>query len=212
MSPNKITEEEVLAAILRGDPERGQAWEYVYKNWRNLWYKILLQAGGIPDEIDEAFSIACLSILKSAVRGTLNLHSATFRTYFVQCVVNAWYSLKGKAAKQANVAHRLSMDQTPGIEEVEEQKIGIGEFVFDGEIEKKELVGQLLKQLSQKCHKILLAYYFEEKSMAAISQIMGFANPHTAQKEKYKCLLKIHAFLKKQPAFHERLKDLKRYV
>jgi len=209
MLPQKITDDEVLPAILRGGVDLDAAWYHIHKHWRSIWFKVILSAGGEPDDIDEAYAMACETVFKAAKKGGLAMNTASFRTYFVRCVLNAWLKLKENETRRANLIEKIKAIYPD--DDLTLDSNDNGEQAQTEENEKKALVDKLLKQVTERCYKILLTYYFENKNMEFIQKIMGFESLITARKEKYKCMLSIHKFLETHPAFYHRLKELKRH-
>jgi len=56
-----------------------------------------------------------------------------------------------------------------------------------------ELIRQGLNHISDQCRQLLLYYYFEERSMTNIAEMMGFANDKVAKSKKYQCKKKLEA-------------------
>lgn len=73
--------------------------------------------------------------------------------------------------------------------EIEE---GIYLNVFDDEYEEKlKGVESSLDRLGDPCKSILEMYYYHDKTMDEISDILKYKNPHTVRNLKYKCLLRL---------------------
>ena len=53
--------------------------------------------------------------------------------------------------------------------------------------EQTELVRKAMGRIGEQCRRILLLFYWEEKSMEEIAAELGFANTDTAKSKKYQC-------------------------
>lgn len=209
MKTAEMTEEDVLPALIEGGEARNRAFEHMHAQWRPLWYKMASTAGATPDEIDEAFATACLSVLKAVSNKSLTrMHTATFRTYFVRCVINAVIGLKRESGRQKKIVAYLKSMYENDLSAFEAATIDRGDQLLKAEQEKQALIRKLLDQVTLRCREILTAYYFEELKMEHVAVKMGFGTAVTARKEKSKCLKRIHEFLAAHPAFYERLKEL----
>jgi DNA-directed RNA polymerase specialized sigma24 family protein len=53
-----------------------------------------------------------------------------------------------------------------------------------------------MDQLSPLCKKILLLYYYEDRSMAEISKMLDLANENVAKSKKYQCKKELEQLVK----------------
>jgi len=53
---------------------------------------------------------------------------------------------------------------------------------------KQEMVYPIVKQMKEPCNRVLSLYYWEEKNMKEIAQILRFKNESVAKTKKYKCM------------------------
>lgn len=66
--------------------------------------------------------------------------------------------------------------------------------------EKSQAVHNALQAINPNCKKLLLLFYFEERSMKDIAKQLGFANMDVAKSKKHQCKKSLEAALKKQIA------------
>ena len=59
---------------------------------------------------------------------------------------------------------------------------------------KREKINNALRILDKKCKDILKLYYYENYSMEAIAETLGYKNDKVAKKKKYECLQKLRNF------------------
>ncbi len=64
--------------------------------------------------------------------------------------------------------------------------------------EQQDIIHRALDRIQPVCRKILLLYYFEEKPMAEIAKILGFANPKVVKSKKYQCKKSLEELVRKQ--------------
>ena len=55
------------------------------------------------------------------------------------------------------------------------------------ETEDVDRVRRAFQQLGEQCRKILLLFYWEERTMEEIASALGFANAETVKSKKYQC-------------------------
>ncbi len=74
----------------------------------------------------------------------------------------------------------------------------------DGRAEVARLVGEL----GESCRKILLLFYYEDRSMREILEQTDYENEQVVRNKKYKCLKQLEQMVNANPALKETLKNL----
>ena len=73
--------------------------------------------------------------------------------------------------------------------------------------EKAELI-KLVGELGESCRKILLLFYYENKSMREILDETDYENEQVVRNKKYKCLKQLEQMINEKPFLKETLKNL----
>jgi RNA polymerase sigma factor (sigma-70 family) len=73
--------------------------------------------------------------------------------------------------------------------------------------ERHQLIMRTMDALGENCKKILLLYYYENRSMREIVEHMHYDNEQVVRNKKYKCLKKLEAMLKVKPELFRQLKN-----
>jgi RNA polymerase sigma factor (sigma-70 family) len=74
--------------------------------------------------------------------------------------------------------------------------------------EAKSAVIKLVGSLGETCKKILLLFYYENRSMREILETMHYENEQVVRNKKYKCLKRLEQMLNEKPHLKETLKNL----
>ncbi|MCR8557793.1 sigma-70 family RNA polymerase sigma factor [Mucilaginibacter sp. BJC16-A38] len=99
-------------------------------------------------------------------------------------------------------------------EEVYDKKSGVDEkdvSQFLVERESKMLVLSLLEKLGDVCKQILTSFYYENKAMKEILQLVNFENEQVLRNKKYKCLKSLEQMLAANPGLAQRFKNALEY-
>ena len=187
------TDEQLIAAIRAGGQSRNNAWQYVYKAWRPVYLRPVLDKGGHEEEVKEVLSKVMLDVQMQICKPDFSLHSASLRTYFIDALVKAWSEARRiRAEKQSKtVEYDPQMHTTgrplPGVEE---------EYIRE---ERARLVRDAVDQTGERCRN-MLTLYGKGFSMEEIAGAMGFAaGADTAKKEVAKCRERLREALKEKP-------------
>jgi RNA polymerase sigma factor (sigma-70 family) len=76
-----------------------------------------------------------------------------------------------------------------------EMQEGSHEIELDKE-EKIRIIHESLNKLGASCKEILVYYYFENRNMTDIAELMGFGSSDTAKSKKYKCKQELDRYIK----------------
>jgi RNA polymerase sigma factor (sigma-70 family) len=131
---------------------------------------------GSEDDADDMLQEA-LVVLWERVRTGRYEHKARISTFVFATVRNMW--LRRLARKRREVAVDMENDQTPS-----DNKSPLDEII---ETEETAGIAEALNRIGDPCRKLLLLYYWEERSMDQIAGLMGFANSDTVKSKKYQC-------------------------
>lgn len=167
----KEGDEEALVSLL--EQNRRPVSSYVTRN------------NGTADDAKDILQEA-LVILWERVRSGRFEYSAKLSTFVFATARNLWLRVLARRRKEVPCDDD---DPTPA----ESAANPLDALV---EQEQSEAVTSALEKLGDPCRKLLLLYYWEERSMEEIASELGFANAATAKSKKYQCKEALKKLLK----------------
>jgi RNA polymerase sigma factor (sigma-70 family) len=87
----------------------------------------------------------------------------------------------------------------------EEKEADVSDAIVDRE--SKQKVMEVVEQLGDTCKKILILFYYENRSMKEILDTLEYENEQVVRNKKYKCLKQLEKMLNENPALKETLKS-----
>ena len=193
-SPQPVrTDEQLIADIREGGRARNAAWQYIYRAWRPLYLKPVLDRGGKAEEVQEVLSKVRLDVEKQVCREDFHLHSSSLRTYFIDALINAW----SEAGRKRSAMQSKVVEYDPQAHAVGGHQAGVEETYIREE--RARLVRNAVEQTGARCQK-MLTLYGKGFSMEEIAGEMDFvAGADTAKKEVAKCRERLREFLRRKP-------------
>jgi RNA polymerase sigma factor (sigma-70 family) len=163
----------ILDLIRKGDEEALVA---LYESNRKAIAVYITRNNGTSDDADDMLQEA-LVILWERIRSGRFEYTAQLNTFIYGTVKNLW-------------SHRLRQKKRFSSAEInpdehEDDTLSILDIMI--ETERAEMVRSALKTIGEQCRRLLLLFYWEEKSMEEIAGQLGFANASTAKAKKYQC-------------------------
>ncbi len=143
--------------------------------------------GGDQADAEDMLQEAIIVLWQNVCSGKFELTSR-LSTYLLGVVKNKWRAEQRKRS-------RLESDADLG--DYEDGNPSALDGVLSDE--QRQRVRTALNALSEICRELLTLFYFEERSMAEIARLLGFANADVAKAKKYQCK-KALATLLKEPA------------
>jgi RNA polymerase sigma factor, sigma-70 family len=172
----------VLKKIRDGDR---QVLKELYQKMRN---KFLLWAerrySGSSDTFTETYQLA-FTILYYNVRDEKFKGDSSIETYLFGIGKNLLN--KQVAARERDM---VALDEVPEVESLHESPFRVYDTSYD-----RELVARILEKVGEPCKSVLTHYYFDNFSMDAIAENMGYKSAGVAKKKKCECLIRIRKLL-----------------
>lgn len=196
MNTKNWTDDEIIRALRRGNPERRRAWEYMFTNWRGAWIGLVVQRGGTADEAEDALGDVAMPFERAVKAEGFHLERATLRTYLLTCILRAWAKRKGKALPVTGPVEEGHVQETADNVEKTIQRDDL-----------KAAVDKLLGILGDRCKRVL-RMFGQGDSMEKIAEAEGWKDAGKAKKEKYECQTKLKNHLREHPELANRLKEL----
>ena len=158
---------------LRAGNNRGFA--MLYRHCYPSIEHFVLQNSGSQDQAKDLFQETLLILLTNLQDPTFHLTSS-LKTYVFTISKNLWLKQLKKSARWT------------GLEDVGELSSLLAPIEIETPPTAYEKVLAILAKLTTHCQNLLSAIFFRKKEMTDIVQDDGYANMHSAQNQKYKCL------------------------
>ncbi len=171
----------ILDLIRRGDEE---GLVMLFNDTRATVTDFVLRNNGSSDDAGDILQEA-LVILWERVRNGKFEHAAKLSTFVFGVARNLW--LRVLAGRKREPLRSPDHDPADTGDSAEETLI---------RDEQAELIRRALDVIDATCRRLLLLFYWEERSMEEIAAMMGFANSATAKSKKYQCKKHLEVILK----------------
>lgn len=158
----------------------------VYEQHEAMTINYLINHGGNRDDAEDALQEAVIILWQKVTSGQFNL-SAKLSTYMMGIVKNKWFEeLRRRKTGHREFLKDEEFDGNPGLLDV---------MIDD---EQKTMLHNAIGSLTEVCRKILLAFYFEQRSMEEIAGLMSFAGADVVKSKKYQCKKALEKLVKQQ--------------
>jgi RNA polymerase sigma factor (sigma-70 family) len=143
------------------------------------------------DTAHDIYHDTFLALHQNIQSGRLEILTVPLRTYLFQIGKNKICD----HFKRTNNKVLLEKfpDLSSGTDAGDFDQISTGED--SAEDRKKLIIYNTVSQLASPCKEVLTYYYWDEKSMKEIAELMDYSSPDVAKTQKSKCLKKITAFI-----------------
>jgi len=170
----------------------------LYENYFDGLAMYIKSNHGNEQDAEDFFQEAIV-IFIDAVKNDKFRGESKVKTFLYAVQRNLWLN-ELKRRKRALNRQTRYYDENPKVEE--------GAHVAIQENEAKKEVALLIQKLGENCQKILMLFYYQDKSMQEIHQEMGYENEQIARNMKYKCMKKMHKLLDANEDIKEYFKNL----
>jgi RNA polymerase sigma factor (sigma-70 family) len=179
-----FSDEDLVRGIMRHED---RVLRYLYTNLYGKVESFVTVNNGSKAEAKDVFQEGVIALYQNLESGRYQLESTTKLTsYLFQICKFKWYSQLRSAHKKRTIG---SVDNLqPGIYDVSFEK-------DTHEWEEIKYVRDAIDKLGDACKDLLLAFYFEEKSMKEIAQRLG-QQTNSVKNAKYRCMQKLKEILK----------------
>lgn len=176
-----LSDQQVVSAIRNGNDK---ALTYLYERNLRMIRKFVLENNGTEPDAGELLQEALVIFWENVRSGKFTLQSK-ISTYLFSVARNKWLQELGRK-KRFSVIDEQHMNRSD--EENQEDRLVKQELI--------EIVKTFMEQLSPLCRKILLLFYYEDRSMTEISKMLGLANENVAKSKKYQCKKELEQLVK----------------
>jgi RNA polymerase sigma factor (sigma-70 family) len=152
---------------------REQALTQLYERAFPQVRRYVCRRGGSAQDAQDVFHDALVLLYEQAVGGTLVLTAAP-STYLVGISRNLWHHEQRRRARLPHEDLPDYLDQLPAdATEPAESSLALLDYV---------------EQLSEKCKRMLLAFYYFQQPLGQITTTLGYGSVRSATVQKFKCL------------------------
>jgi RNA polymerase sigma factor (sigma-70 family) len=194
------TDSELLEALRSG---RGMnpVLKFLYRQNFEVLKVYIVQNSGSEQDAEDIFQEVLVSFIE-LVRQEKFRGDSSVKTFLYALTRNTWLNeLKRKG--RADVREMKFEKAKDTIDEDAAQKIA-------GRESRKQVM-DVVEKLGEQCKKILLAYYYEDRSMKEIVDIAGYDSEQVVRNKKYKCLKQLEQMLTADPNMAKTLKKALNY-
>jgi RNA polymerase sigma factor (sigma-70 family) len=170
----------ILDRIRMGDEG---ALEDLYRGNRRAIRALIRRNGGREEDAEDILQEALVTLWERVRSGRFQL-TARPGTFLFAVARNMWLRRLARARREV---------KDPDIDTAHGDASPIELLV---EQEEAEIVARAMGELGETCRKLLLLFYWEEKTMAEIAAELGMANADTVKARKYQCKRTLEALLK----------------
>jgi RNA polymerase sigma factor (sigma-70 family) len=163
----------ILARIRSGD--EGALVE-LYRTNRRPIMALVTRNSGTVDDAEDVLQDAVVTLWERVHRGTFE-YRARLSTFIYATAKNVWLRRLSRLRKSASLDDAGDAAAVGDPDPLEQLTQG----------EEASIVRHALERLGDPCRKLLLMFYWEEKSMEEIAGALGFVNAETAKSKKYQC-------------------------
>jgi len=184
---NESSDTELVVALRAGD---NRAFTQVYRKGYSLVEALITRNGGISDDAQDVFQEVLFIVVKRLREPGFSL-SCALNTYLYAVARNIWRDrLRGKK-------HSVEFKDTLHDFEDPTESETNAKRLFE---QRHSTVKTLLEQLSEKCRDIIMAFYYEKKSMRDISEATGLAEDGI-RVQKHRCMSYLKTKMEAHPDF-----------
>lgn len=197
------TDEELLPMICGSIEERDRALKHLLTENRGSVFHIVDQMGGNEqdgeDVLQEGVIIFYTNILEGKFQGDSGLS-----TYFIGICKNLTLSLRRKNSRSFFPENDETLDRP---DHADPEQHLLEEEHRDMLTRRRELVEELLKEVTDHCKEVLMLY-MQSFSMQKIAALIGYEKESKARRAAYRCRNQLRSRLEAKPQVTEFLKSL----
>ena len=176
------SDQELIEQLLSADLViREKAWEHLYQTYYPKVRDMVLKHSGSEDDAVDVFQDG-LVILDYNLRNSTFRNESSLNTYIFSICKNLWF-------KEYNRKQKETLLQSELILETREH--------FDYLIN-VEIVTLLMNELQDDCRKILVEYYYNNRSMAELKDMFNVNSIQAAKNKKWRCLTYLERLFKEK--------------
>ncbi len=170
----EFTDEQLLNGLAKGD---NRCVKYMYDTTFQLVVQFIKGNRGTLEDAEDIFQEALIVLYRKQNSQPIQLESK-LRTYLIAVCKYIWYNRVRSRQYMDTIENKVDYGDEPEIIEGVEQS------------DRFTLYKKYFNELSDKCREIL-DLHFQDKSMAEITDLLGFTSIGYARKRKFQCKEKL---------------------
>lgn len=192
-----LSDTEVINKILKAD-EVDEAIRFLYRSHYEFLGRYITNNKGSWDDAQDIFQEVLVAFI-NIVKGGRFRGESSIKTFLYSLTKNTWLNeLKKRGRAQVR---ELKYDRG------EEKTEGAIDAAMELRETNKELM-KVIEALGENCKKILLLFYFENRSMKEIVEQLPYENEQVVRNKKSKCLKQLEGLLKGNKNLYQQLKTV----
>jgi RNA polymerase sigma factor (sigma-70 family) len=201
METRKSFTDNSLIEALRSTANTDEGVRHLYHSYYGMTAAYIKQNSGTNEDAEDIFQeviLVFIEVLKmDKFRGESSVSS-----FLYALTRNIWLNelkKRGKSKLREEVFEKGK----------DKMEMDVSHLIVNREL--KSQLMQLVDKLGETCKKILIAFYFENKSMLEILQRLDYENEQVVRNKKYKCLKQLEQMMTTQPLLAKNLKSVLLY-
>ena len=191
-------EDDRIIELLKGrDMEMEEGVKLLYQNYYGFLKSYIVGNSGTEQDAEDNFQDVIIAFVNSVRAGKFRGESS-IKNFLYALNRNLWLNeLKKRERKSLR-------------EEIYGNQFSAAENRLLSEIEYRQTHEQLMEallHLGGTCKKLLLLFYFENRSMNEIALSLNYENEKVAKSKKFKCLKKMESLIHGNPVLYQTLKN-----
>lgn len=155
--------------------------EFYTENYGKI-KRYVIQNSGTEDDAKDVFQEALTIVYLNVVNGKFKGESSV-STYFFSIVKNLWLLKLRKTRSKSFLAFGTVGDRETSTPTVEVNH---------------HILSNAINELDENCRKILVSFYYEQRSMAELMKIFDLGSEQAAKNKKHHCLIKLMEIVKRK--------------
>ena len=197
MRHDSPSDEEIIAAIKK-NKNLNETVRYLYQAHFDSLANFIRTNSGRQEDAEDYFQ-ETLAVFINIVHRDKFRGDSSIKTFLHSIMRNLWLN----ELKRRNKALAR---ETVYFEQSEKETSNEQHTIHESETTRQVLA--LFDRLGENCKKILVMFYYEDKTMKEIALAMDYDNEQVARNTKYKCSRKLTDLLDSSPGMKESFKNL----
>lgn len=187
-----------VVAGLRSGSRLDEAVKTIYRHHFDslCWY--VMNNNGTRQDAEDLFQEVLVTFIELVQQGKFRGESSV-KTFLFSLNRHAWLNELKRRGRA--LAREEKFEKAKPTEEADVSR-------QIGEREGRKQLLDLLGKLGEACRKILVMFYYENRSVAEMLDELEYENEQVVRNKKYKCMKQLEQFIAADPALKQNLKNL----
>ncbi|MBX3101854.1 MAG: sigma-70 family RNA polymerase sigma factor [Bacteroidetes bacterium] len=182
-----------IIECLQSETDNGWAFYYMQRYYFPSISYYIRSNGGTEEDAKDIIMDSIYALLYNIREGKYVAQDTTkLKTYFYSICKNKW---KDYAKKRKN---NMIVSLLDGFEPEDDDAHYYVAYEDDVLNERQKVVAEVFQQATERCHRILSYFYYDNLSHTEIAEKMGYQNADTSKEQKKRCMGKLRLALLKR--------------